>query len=286
MAITITNADGSSVSTITAAGMYIFKVNGADVTKPIVWSGDDTFNLKVGDWTPDSEGQVDKVKINKPDYISMFIPNDHYDTKDFALMCTAWPTGDAPYEEARVEGHFRIAVAPSVSDYTFHAGVPTGEAPFIRPEFYSVHESDNPPVNNITTPFFTTFPSDDRNYEHVITYSGDSSFFWDSGQDVAHKPVPAGGKIESVMSVHDWAPHGDYTGYTTVSVVGSVVHTTSDVDGSNEVSTIVAQDGYKIFIEYHTGTAIKVRVLRAKNATEELLVTKENKAIQTHGAED
>lgn len=266
MAIAIVKSDGGTLGPITSTGLYVFKVTGADTTKPIIWSGDDTFDLKVGDWTPTADGKHDPVKINKPDYISMHIPADHYDTRDFALMCTAWPAGNGPYEEARAVGHFRIGVSPSKVDPKMSAGKPT---------VYVVHERDEPQVTDIETPFDTTFSETDG-YQHDIIYSGDSSFYWDHGQVIHHKgETPTDGKVKQTMTVADWAPHADYTGYTTVSAT-CVVTNRND---SEEV--VYAQDGYEIFMEYMHGALFKVRLLKADE--DNLLFDAHGNAIETHG---
>lgn len=304
----------------TLAGNY----TGEDVKKKFIdWSGQNltAFNPRVGDWTsppPTYTGpttnnikdqyypmtnQADKAlydaymaKINDQTKLTLEFLSDHWTqhveahdesesivlTEPLRLEVNAFD-GDGNQGFAFLGVAFTNVSTDAKNDYTFHAGIPVGNAPFTRPEFYAVHASDAPPVLDIETPFYTTYPGDSRDYEHVITYSGDSSFFWDSGQDVVFGARPVtDGKITATMSVHDWAPHADYTGYTTVSAIGSVVH--QDVD--NGPKKVLAQDGYLIYIEYHTGTAVRVRVLQAKEATKELLVNDENKAIETHGNED
>lgn len=299
MAITITGDQA-----VTTLGVvHVYQIGGAELERPskdlngyplhpVTWSGDNAFDLRVGEYVKKNYDDTDPSKgyyfeVKQPidtTKVSMIVDEDlHQGPSDFTIYASCFKKADGINPilptEALFTGHVGISVPTAKPDRRLK---------MFEPKVYCVHKRDRPPVISIDNVFASTYPTDDRDIEHRIVFSGDSSFFWDEGQDIRHDsltPVAETGKFNAILTVHDWAPHADYTGYITVSVIGSVVrheHATAG-NPTPATETVLAQQGYLIFIEYDSGTAIQVRVLQADE--EKLIVTKDNKALFTNDAD-
>lgn len=294
MAVTIT---GDEVIT-TLGVVHVYTLTGTELQRPvppnpetmeqmkypITWFGDNTFDMRVGEYekvwrdpTDHSKGYDFKQKNPESPLdttkVSIIVDEDLWQgPDDFIIYCTYWKT-DGTYDTASFNGHVAVTVSPPAPTYKLRIKAPTftptgSNKP--RPGTFSFLGTDSPKTTSLATKFFTTYPSE--LYDHCINYSADSMHYWDNGHFEHTVVTPSNNEITQNLNLNDFAPEAMFTGHVNVSIIATV-----STKGKVPME-VIDQRGYMIHIEYSVGQATGFRYL-VDGATEKYLINEDDKKL-------